>query len=423
MKHLLILGAGTAGTILSHKMRRILDDSEWQITLIDRSRRQFYQPSFVFIPFKAYGYLGEAGNARAIWEFKPEGVDLITAEVTAIDADNHQVEAGEKIYPYDWLVLALGCRIAPERIPGMAEGYGKNVFYFYTMSAALDLQKALGAFDGGKLVLNVAASPIKWPAAPIEFVCLAHYYFEERGIRDKVELEVVTSMDSVFPSPMCAGVASDLFSSRGIRIVPNFRLAGVDADKGVIISDQGDEVRFDLLTAIPPNVGPEVIDDAGLGDGQGYALTDPTTFKSERDDHIYAVGDCTNVAASKAGSLAHLEAGVVAENLAREIRGEAPDAEFDGHCLCFVDTGFKKAYLIDFNHAQEPVSGKLPLPFVGPFALLKETRANHLGKLLFRRQYWQQILPDRRDRGTGLLAPPRIHYLGDDKPYVTGRAA
>ncbi len=417
MKRLVILGAGTAGTMMAHKMSRKLNLSEWNITVIDKSEKHFYQPGLIFVPFRHYGYTGESGNVRMTRDLLPRDVTFVSGEITRLDPDNNRVETTAGAYEYDWMILTLGCHIAPEEIPGMEEGYGKNVFYYYTMPSAIDMQKALEDFDGGKLVLNIAEYPIKCPVAPIEFICLADYYFHQRGIRHKVDLEVVTSVQGVFTKPVAGKVLGKMFEQKGIKVTPNFGLAEVDSEHGKIISYEGEEVEFDFLAAIPPNVGPHLIDEAGMGNGNGYAMTHPHTLKSQHYDNIYVLGDCTNVSTSKAGSVAHFEAGVVEKNLLREIQGEDPQPDFDGHSNCFIETGFKKAHLIDFNYTQEPVPGRFPLPSVGPFSLLKETRMNHMGKLFFRWFYWNILLSDRLD--LEMILPTQMSYMGKDMSYVT----
>ncbi len=416
MKRMLILGAGTAGTMMAHKLDRKLDSSEWEITVIDKHEKHFYQPGLIFIPFNLYGYKGEKGNVRNTKDLLPKGVNFVNQEVTRLDPENNKVETREGTYEYDWMILSFGCKIAPDEVPGLQEGYGKNVFYYYTMPSALHMQKALEDFDGGKFVLNITEYPIKCPVAPIEFICLADYFFNLKGIRHKVDLEVVTSVQGVFTKPVASNILSKMFEEKGIKVTPSFSVAEVDADKGKISSHDGREVSFDFLASIPPNVGPEVIDDAGMGNGSGYALTHPNTLKSQKYDNIYVIGDCTNVNTSKAGSVAHFEAGIVEKNLLREIEGKDALPDFDGHSNCFIETGFKKAHLIDFNYTQEPIPGRFPVPGVGPFSLLKETRINHMGKLFFRWFYWNILLSDRVDME--VLLPTNMSYLGKDLSYM-----
>jgi sulfide:quinone oxidoreductase len=174
----------------------------------------------------------------------------------------------------------------------------------------------------------------------------------------------------------------------------------------------GRTVEYDLLCAIPPNLGPAVLDDSGLGDGAGYALTDPRTLKSKVAECIYLLGDNTNVATSKAGSVAHFEAETVVGNLLREMEGKPPLQSFDGHANCFVETGHGKAMLLDFNYDIEPLEGDFPLPHAGPFSLLEETHMNHLGKLAFKWVYWNMLLPGRLPNVP--LLPSHMSFMGKD---------
>jgi sulfide:quinone oxidoreductase len=123
--------------------------------------------------------------------------------------------------------------------------------------------------------------------------------------------------------------------------------------------------------------------------------TDPRTLQARRKANVFALGDATNLRASKAGSVAHFEAEVVAHNVARVVAGEPPEPGFDGHSNCFIETGGGKALLIDFNDEVEPLPGRFPLPVVGPLALLEQTRLNHLAKRAFPWIYWHWLLPGR----------------------------
>ena len=171
-------------------------------------------------------------------------------------------------------------------------------------------------------------------------------------------------------------------------------LAGV-TDKDVSCPD-GKTVPYDLLVTIPPHEGSALIDDAGLGDGLGFGLTDKYTLKAKKTERIFLLGDNANVPTSKAGSVAHFQAEVVVHNLLREITGRAAQPLADGHANCFIETGSGKAILVDFNYDIQPVPGKFPLPLVGPMTLLKQTRINHLGKLAFKPIYWRLLLPGHK---------------------------
>ncbi len=422
MKNILILGAGTGGTILANTLTRRLDPKQWKVTVIDKRSEHQYQPGFIFLPFRLYGYEQRSDVVHPISRHLPSQAGFVNAEIKLIDHAAKKVETSEGTYDYDWLILALGCRVAPEEVEGMEEGFGKNVFTFYTLEGSLKFQEAISRMEKGKLTLNIAEMPIKCPVAPIEFVFLADYYFHKMGIRDKIEIEFVTPLTGAFTKPQASKVLDEIAEQKNIRITPNFSIESVDHKRGVIKSFSGETVEYDILAAVPPNLGPDVIEESGLGDGAGYALTDEKTLKHKKADNIYVLGDNTNVPTSKAGSVAHFEAEIIEENLMREINGEEPIADFDGHSNCFIESGFHKALLFDFNYDTEPLPGTFPLPKIGPFSLLKETKLNHWGKMAFKYIYWNMLLTGHLP-GDPLL-PSHMSFTGKDISILdeTGQA-
>ena len=412
MKHIVILGAGTGGALTANLLSHRLDLKQWTITVIDRAHLHVYQPGLLFLPFGMYGYRTQEDVVRPIEAPLPPGVQFVAAEVHLIDHAQRAVRTAEGDFPYDFLVCALGCRTAPEEIENMAANMGRGVHSFYTLEDALALQAPLAAMTEGRLVVDICEMPIKCPVAPLEFAFLADWHFRERGVRDRIDISLVTPYTGAFTKPNANRILSKVAADKGIRVVPNFATAAVDADRRQIRTYDGRTVDYDLLCAIPPNLGPAVIDGSELGDGAGYALTDPRTLKSRRAERIYLLGDNTNVATSKAGSVAHFEAETVVENLLREIDGKPPLQTFDGHANCFVETGDHKAMLLDFNYDIEPLEGSFPLPLLGPFSLLEESHFNHLGKLAFKWVYWNMLLPGHLPNVP--LLPAHMSFLGKD---------
>ena len=166
----------------------------------------------------------------------------------------------------------------------------------------------------------------------------------------------------------------------------------MDANKRKLVSHDGRVVDYDLLATISVNMGSKVIGRSGLGDDENFVPTDKHTLQAKEYENIFVIGDATDVPASKAGSVAHFEAEILTENILSYINNKPLTARYDGHANCFVESGHHKALLIDFNYDIEPVAGTFPLPWAGPFSLLKETRLNHLGKLAFKYIYWNVLL-------------------------------
>jgi len=413
MKNVVILGAGTGGALTANLLSHRLDLREWTITVIDRSLLHVYQPGLLFLPFRMAGYATQDDVVRPIEAPLPPGVRFVPSEVYLIDHVKREVDTDDGIFPYDFLVCAMGCRPAPEEIEAMAPAMGRDVHTFYTLEGALALQEPLAKMREGRLVVDICEMPIKCPVAPLEFAFLADWHFRERGIRDRIEISLVTPYTGAFTKPNANRVLSKVAEAKGIHVVPNFATRAVEVDGKRIRSFDGRTVEYDLLCAIPPNLGPGVIDGSGLGDGAGYGLTDPRTLRSRKAERMYLLGDNTNVATSKAGSVAHFEAETVVENLLREIEGRPPLSTFDGHANCFVETGDGKAMLLDFNYDVEPLEGSFPLPGVGPFSLLEESHLNHLGKLAFKWVYWNMLLPGHLPNVP--LLPAHMSFLGKDR--------
>lgn len=412
MKKVVILGAGTGGTLVANLLAHRLDLREWSITVIDRSPLHVYQPGLLFLPFRMEGYRTQEDVVRPIRAPLPHGINFVESDVYLIDHVKREVDTDDGVFPYDFLVSAMGCRPAPTEIQGMAAEMGRGVHTFYTLEGALAMQDALARMNEGRLVVDICEMPIKCPVAPLEFAFLADWHFRERGIRDRIEITLVTPYTGAFTKPNANRILSKVAEDKRVHVVPNFATSAVDVDERCIRTYDGRAVEYDLLCAIPPNLGPAVIDGSGLGDGAGYGLTDPRTLKSRKTDRVYLLGDNTNVATSKAGSVAHFEAETVVENLLREMEDKPPLQTFDGHANCFVETGHHKAMLLDFNYDIEPLEGSFPLPFAGPFSLLEETHLNHLGKLAFKWVYWNMLLPGHLPNVP--LLPAHMSFLGKD---------
>ena len=412
--NVLILGDGIGGIVTANLLLRKArkKDLKLRIRLVGNAPVHTYQPGLLFLPFQKPGYRRLQDIQKPNAGLIASGIEYICEHVTGIDTGKREVTTDQQKLSYDWLVLALGCHTVIEEVEGLAEQWGKRVHGFYTPDSALRLAQALDAFDGGDLVVNVAELPIKCPVAPIEFACLAEHYLVQRGLRSKTSITLVTPLGGAFTKPVCNAVLSDILMEKGINVVPNASLDRV-TDRAMYCPD-GQEVPFDLMVTAPPHEGPQVIDDAGLGDGLGFGRTHRQTLKSTEADRIFLVGDNNNVPTSKAGSVAHFQADVVVDNILREINGEEAEPHADGHANCFIETGYNKAVLVDFNYDIQPVPGKFPLPVVGPMTLLKESTLNHLGKLAFKYIYWHVLLP-------GLPIPmvgSRMSTLGKQKHYL-----
>ncbi len=391
MKRLLILGAGTAGTMMANHLRKQVDLGAWKITVVDQYPKHYYQPGFLFMPFGLYS---ERDVVKPKRKFLPAGAEYIQAKVDHIDAERSQVTLeSEDTLKYDLLIIATGAKTAPDQTDGMlGSDWRKRVFDFYTFAGASALHQALEDWKGGRLVVHISEMPIKCPVAPLEFAFLADWWLAERGLRDKTELVYVTPLPGAFTKPICSNVLGYMLEEKRINVVTDFNIGSVDNEAHKIVSWDEKEVPYDLLVTVPTNMGDAVMERSGLGDELNFVSTDPNTLQSKAEQKIFVIGDATDVPASKAGSVAHFEAEVLTKNILHAMQGEPLERDFDGHANCFIESGYGKAFLLDFNYNLQPVQGTYPLPVVGPFSLLKESRINHWGKLAFRWIYWNMLL-------------------------------
>lgn len=240
--------------------------------------------------------------------------------------------------------------------------------------------------------MSIMEMPIKCPVAPLEFVFLADWWFTEQGMRQEVEIELVTPLPAAFTRPKAAQVFGDFLKQKNIRLQPEFNTEKVDWQNNRLRSWDDRVVDYDLLVVIPTNMGAEVIERSNMGDELHFIPTDRHTLQAKQYENIFMIGDATDLPSSKAGSVAHFQAEILQENILSYITGRPLKARFDGHANCYIETGFHKGIMIDFNYDTEPLPGKFPLPGVGPFSLLEETKMNHYGKMLFRWIYWNLLL-------------------------------
>ena len=419
MKRLLILGGGTAGTMVANKLRPRLHADDWSITVVDQDDVHLYQPGYLFIPFGIY----EPDDVvKPREQFIPEGVELVIGAVDKVVPDDNSVLLTDgRTLDYDQLVIASGTTPRPDQTPGMdGEEFGKSIHEFYSLAGSTALAHTLKTWEGGRLVVHIVDMPIKCPVAPLEFTFLADAFFAEHGMRDQVEITYVTPLPGAFTKPIASKYLGGMLDERKIALESDFMVERIDEETKTLVSYDEREVPFDLLVSIPLHAGAAFVSRSpGLGDDLGFVKTHPNTLQAERAANIFAIGDATNVPASKAGSVAHFESEVLIENVKHFLAGEPLEPGFDGHANCFIETGHDKALLIDFNYQVEPLHGKFPVPWLGPMTLMEESRVNHLGKMAFKWVYWNVLLPGRDIPMVG----PRMSMSGKIRPEPAATAA
>ena len=392
MSTVIVIGAGTAGTLVANRLAKQLSPND-TIIAIDQDNSHLYQPGLLFVPF---------GRAKPSKLTRPRAAQLsrrvtyIQASVESIDTKANTVFLKDRSpIPYDVAVIASGSRVVTEETEGLiGEGWLKDAFTFYTLEGATALRDRLANFTSGRIVVNVVDMPIKCPVAPLEFCFLVDAFFSNRSTRDKVKITYVTPLDGAFTKPVCSSILGSMLNDRNVELITEFNTGSVDYASNTLVSYDGRTIPFDIAVLIPPHAGAEfVFNSPGLGDEFGFIPTEPKSLVSKVASNLFVIGDATDIPASKAGSVAHFEGEVVCNNVLHYLKREPLEETFDGHANCFIESGHKKAMLIDFNYETEPLPGKFPLRIGAP--LLKESRINHLGKLAFAWVYWHVLLKGR----------------------------
>ncbi|HWT64981.1 MAG TPA: FAD/NAD(P)-binding oxidoreductase, partial [Terracidiphilus sp.] len=279
MRHMLILGGGTAGTIMANKLADALDQRDWRITVVDGTDEHYYQPGFLFVPFDLYRMRDLVRPRR---QYLPGKIRYILSGIDRIDPDKKSVLlANGELLRYDCLILATGADIHPEQIEGLQdEEWGRSKFDFYTPNGAARLAQFLKGWQGGRLVVSIAEMPIKCPVAPLEFLFLADAYFTERGMRDKVDLHLATPLSGAFTKPTSSSVLGEFLDRKGISVTPDFAIGRVDSAGKKIVSWDEVEVPYDLLVSIPTNMGDPCIARSGMGNELNFVPTNKHTLEA-----------------------------------------------------------------------------------------------------------------------------------------------
>src|SRR6266513_1376318 len=393
-QHVLIVGGGGGGTIVANLLARSLHHNEAEITLIDSTGKHAYMPGWLYMPFNHI----DADDDQLIRSERGllnHRVNLVTGEVQKIDSQNRELRGrhsagldellgtggrSEAAYCYDDLVPPPGARLVQSDLPGLA-GTEEKWHHFYRAEGSLQLREALQTFEGGRIVITVGGIPYRCPPAPLEFTFLLDEWLRKRGLRERTEIHYLYPLPRVFPIESVAEVATPLLEERNVQYTVFFNTEAVDTKRKIISSLEGEEIPYDLLVLVPPHRGAKVIEGSGLGDEQGWLRTDRSTLEVKGQQHIYALGDATDLPVSKSGSAAHFEAKVVAHRLIAEIHGEEPrngEATYDGEVMCFLETGHNKATQLVFNYEHPPRPPRPSLFY-------------HMEKQLFNRAYWHLV--------------------------------
>ncbi len=350
---MVVIGSGDGGTftanLLASALRREIRQGTVSVELLGEHLHHPFQPANLDIAFKGANpdkfVREEDGLLR-------EGVKFAKDPATRIDLDEQSVatKSGRRIN-YDYLVIATGAVADPSKVPGLAEG---SLNFHTGPEDSRRVWEALQSFKGGKVVVAIAGTPHRCPPSPNEAAFMLDEFFRERGIRDKVELRFVTPYPRAYPAEKLSKVVEPLFEEKGIETSTFFNFDSVDPSLHRIYSLEGESLDYDLLIAVPPHHGADVILNSGIGDADGWIPVDKDTMRMKDHGNVFAIGDATAIPVSKSGVVAHLQSVVVAHNMVSEIRGSADFVGYNGRINCPMEVGSRRAIFVSATYTSPP---------------------------------------------------------------------
>ncbi|MHA2101037.1 MAG: NAD(P)/FAD-dependent oxidoreductase [Candidatus Kariarchaeaceae archaeon] len=347
---IVVVGAGTGGTIVTNRIHKKLKKGKipYEITIIDPTFQHIYQPGFLFT---MVGKDTENNLTKDSRKLIPKIVNSVEDKVIFIDTKKKLVETEENgKYPYDYLVISTGSKMAFDNV----DWWDDSIHHFYSPDGSKRLREEIENFEGGKIVVSIADLPYKCPPAPVEAAMLLDSYFKKKGMRDKVEIAYTSPLGRAFSIETTNTRVEPYLEEKNIELYTMFNTDDVDTEEKVIYSMEGEDLDYDMLICVPPHSGHQFIIDSGIAEGQGWIDVDRHTLRVENQEFIYALGDTTNLPISKAGSTAHHEAPVVAQNIYDEIMGNELTGHYNGHVQCFFLTEFGKSMFINFDYDNPP---------------------------------------------------------------------
>ena len=372
MHRIVIIGGGPGGTItanhLAEELAGEIRRGDASVTLLTDKPDQVYKPGFLYL---AFGIGEPASIHRPVRDLVSPTVDVRIEGVTKVDTAQRQVvvEKGGS-HAYDQLIIATGAQLDPKATPGLAEAGD----WFYDEASALRLHDKLEALTQGRVVVSVIGVPHMCPVAPLEITFMLDDWLRRRGVRDDVELVYTYPINRTHSIPEVAAWATPELAKRGVVMETFFNAETVDPEKKVLSSMEGTDLPFDVLVAIPEHRSAAFLEASGLT-LSGWVPTDRNTLAVKGQDGIWALGDTTDLPVSKAGSVAHYQAGVVAKNVAARVHGKQPLARYGGKTICFIEAGLDSATFLEFDYKRPP-------------SLQAPTKMIHWAKLAYNNAYW-----------------------------------
>lgn len=379
MSTVLILGGGVGGVVAANVLGKILDQNKHQVKLVDRNDSHLFYSSY---PMLMINKRKPQAIIRKLERLQKKGTVVIQGEINHINPEQNNVLTSKGMIDYDYLIVSLGAEHHPETVPGFAE----SAYNIYSFNDLMLLRNKLHTLQSGNIVLFISSLPYTCPPAPYEMIFLLDAYFRQRGIRERINLTVVTpeTTPESLAEPRVGESVRRMLTDRNIELITEAKVLALDSASKTLSLDHGIKLEADLFLGVPPHWGPTPMRETGLVEKGGWIIVDPHTLQTE-NARIFAIGDASalrlpemGTMAPKAGIFAHYQAEVVARNVALLLQGKKPKHIFTGKGQCILNTGFNQGRYSSVHYY------KKPKPRI---TLQRPTRAAYLAKIAFEK-YW-----------------------------------
>ncbi len=378
MKKIAVVGGGAGGLIFSSKlaneMYREIRSGGLKITVFDSSRYHEFQPGYLGVAFRGKS---EDKVKRLIDELVFSGVEHVKENASTINLEEKYLltdKTGRR-FDFDQIVISTGAVPDYDQVPGLK---AVNHDFHTNAERSADVFKAISKVRSGRVVVGIGGLPYKCPPSPNEAAFMVDEYFRKKGIRDKVQVTMVTPYLRAYPAEPISEVITPLYEDRDIELVTGFNLDTVDGEKKELLSLEGDGVSYDELILVPPHSTVPAVRSSDFVDEDGWIITDKRDLHIKDYDYAFSLGDNTNIPISKAGVEAHLQGIVVAENIASELSGSSERCLFTGRTQCSMETGRHQATFVIGTYERG-------------VDRIKPSTMNYMEKKFMERIYWASL--------------------------------
>ncbi|XP_053398450.1 sulfide:quinone oxidoreductase, mitochondrial-like [Mercenaria mercenaria] len=355
-----VAGGGTGGCSVSARACRTLGPGT--VAVIEPSEKHYYQSMWTLV---GGGIKTMDQSEIKTAEVLPKPCKLYKNRVSEFQPDRNMVvlDNGQKL-TYDYLVVALGLQINPDKVDGLVDALENDpaVCCNYMKDTVIKTYPAIQNFKGGNAIFTVPNTPIKCGGAPQKIMYLADEYWRNHGVRDKSQILFNTSLDVIFGVPKYATRLSEIVKRKDIQV--NFRrnLTSVDHVKKLatfkqLDHDNEETYNYDFLHAVPPMSAPDVLKNStsSIVDEGGWLDVNKLTMQHKNFSNIFGLGDCTNVPTSKTAAAVASQNKILLNSLCQVMDGKIPDGKYDGYTACPLVTGYSSCILAEFDFDGKPM--------------------------------------------------------------------